>query len=175
MRMVNDLRRQRLPAAAALLMSVTACVHAARVPAPVAVVAPKTIEATPAHAWDEAMAALAELGYRVVSVDERRGQIVAEREQPEARIGEYAREPVARAPQRWWSLQVTLMVALREQAGGYTQLRVDSRLQARGSAIARGKHQPSGFSEMPMTSTGLAELEFLHQLGARITPPAPAA
>lgn len=115
-----------------------------------------------AQAWERAVATGERQGYTLVSSDQRRGLLVFEREDPGARVRDYAADAERHFGAMWWRLHITLRV--RVQAGSPRQAQVRARADLLAeTSLFDPRHGSSGFTTIPLTSGGTLERLYLDE------------
>ncbi len=115
-----------------------------------------------AQTWERARATGLREGYTLASSDPGTGTLVFEREDPGARVRDYAAGTEHYFGAMWWRLSSTLRVRVRAVDAAHTQVRARADLLAEMS-LFDPRHGSSALTTVPLTSAGTLERRYLDE------------
>lgn len=114
-------------------------------------------------AYGKIVEILNEEQFRITSGSTDQASLVAVREYPAGEMAQWVTEPLASQPERWWSLEVTVLIALKALSPNQTKVSVRTRMIGRENpAMAASRHRAPQL--LALDSNGAFEQRLLNRL-----------
>lgn len=132
----------------------------------------RTVAMSYGAAWDRALTTGLRLGYTLISAEQEEGRLVFEREDPGARVPEYAAGTGRYVGVTWWRLHTTLHVLLKPIMSERARVSARTDLTAEAAQLDPAHRNGAGLAVLPLSSDGTLERLYLDEVALTLNPEA---
>ena len=125
----------------------------------------RIIDAPSLTVWKSAIELTGRMGYRIRSADERRGTVIAEREDHDSNVSRYVADPVGGVQNRRRSLSTVPVISIAPVFLERTRGLIDARFVGCSNQVLMSLRRDGPVSTMvPLCSNGALEREFFDRV-----------